>query len=113
MQIIEILIILADTRDNQSAYLFDLGTSPSTDELAIQFTDTYRIFKLKLENGGDIFLSNGKVLNNLDSINLLFDKMSDIFNNSFWDISSLDCENWNNVRRLAGETLKLMLNPEE
>ena len=45
MKILEALKILAKTKDKQIAYLEDLGTSPVTDELAIQFTYTYQVFK--------------------------------------------------------------------
>lgn len=109
MQLIEALKILADTEDNQIAYLFDLGTSPSTDELALQFTDTYQVFKGNLEDVVGDFLYKEKILNNLESINLMFDKMSNMSGNSFWDISSLDNLEWDNVRRLAAETLPLIL----
>jgi hypothetical protein len=107
MQIVEKLKILADTSDNQTAYLIKLGTSPSTDELALQFTDTYQVFKGKLEEGNETNVFNETALKKLESINLFFDEMGNIQNNSFWDISCLDGIEWSNIRRLARETLQL------
>ncbi len=108
MQIIDALNILANTWENQSAYLTDLGTSPSTDELALQFTDTYQIYKSKLYNGKSLY--NEDVLHNLDRINSFFDQMSNIPNNSFWNVSSLESAEWNEIRMLASETLKFISN---
>jgi hypothetical protein len=49
MQILKILKILADTKDNQIAYLKDLGNLNFTDELALEFDYTYQVFKWKFE----------------------------------------------------------------
>ena len=108
MQIVEALKILAETRDKQVAYLEGLGTSPSTDELALQFGDTYQVFKGSLEDSFSNTVLIEKVLKNLDIINSIFDKMSGISDNSFWNISSLDNEEWGNVRKLAVETIPLI-----
>jgi|GEM_PF-3397730 len=109
MQIKEALKILAEAKDNQIAYLEDLGTSPSTDELALQFDDTYQVFKGYLgDQFGDI-LCKKRILKKLDSISLIFDEMSAIPNNSFWNISSLDNKEWANIRKIAVETLPLIL----
>lgn len=112
MQIIEALKILAERKDKQISYLKDLGTYPSTDELALQFSDTYQVFKGSLEDSLGSALSIEKVLKNLDSINCIFDRMSNTSDNSFWDISSLDNEEWDNLRKLAVETLPLILKLE-
>lgn len=112
MQIIEALKILAETKDKQIGYLKNLGTYPSTDELALQFSDTYQVFKGSLEDSHGTSLSMEKLLKNLDSINFIFDRMSNISDNSFWDISSLDNEEWDNVRKLAVEALPLILKLE-
>ena len=112
MQIIEALKILAETKDNQIVYLTDLGVIPSTDELPIQFDDAYQIFKWKFEESAVDPVYKSKVLNNLNTIKLIFDKMSNMPHNIFWDISSLDNIEWVNIRTVAGETLPLIINLE-
>jgi hypothetical protein len=112
MQIIEALKILAEAKDKQIGYLKNLGTYPSTDELALQFSDTYQVFKGSLEDSLGTSFSIENVLKNLNSINFIFDRMSNTSDNSFWDISSLDNEEWDNIRKLAVETLPLILKLE-
>lgn len=108
MQLIDALKILADIEENQVSYLVSLGTSPSTDELALQFDDTYMAVKGKLAETGNSIFVDEKVLKTLDSIDSLFDDMSHVSNNSFWDVSSLGNAEWAKVRELAREILQLM-----
>jgi hypothetical protein len=108
MTIIQTLTTLAKTVDKQIEYLYKLGTSPSTDELALEFSDTYEIFKGELREGINSIYINDKILNNLEIINQLFEKMSNISNNSFWNTSSLDNTEWQNIRKVAKETLELI-----
>lgn len=109
MQLFEALKILADTKENQVAYLVGIGTFPSTDELALQFADTYQVLKVTLDKDGDNISIDEEILKNLDNINSLFNDMSNISNNCFWNVSSLDDREWTKVRELARKTLQLML----
>ena len=108
MQLFESLKVLAETIENQVTYLTEIGTFPSTDELALQFADTYQVFKGKLDEKDHNIPLNEQLLKNLDAINALFDSMSDKTNNRFWDISSLDTPEWTKVRELARETIPLL-----
>ena len=110
MQILKILKILADTKDNQIAYLKDLGNLNFTDELALEFDYTYQVFKWKFEESYVAPLHKIKVLGNLDCINSIFEEMSNSSDNSIWNNSSLDNQEWNTIRKIALETLPLILN---
>ncbi|UOY08649.1 hypothetical protein L0P88_08860 [Muricauda sp. SCSIO 64092] len=108
MKITDTLKILASTKDNQIGYLIKIGTFPSTDELALQFLDTYNVFKAGFGKGVKNIPVNKNSLKNLDRIKIIFDDMSNIPNNPFWEASSLNIIEWNKVRKLARDTLQLM-----
>jgi len=106
MQILKILETLSFSKDDKIIYLTNLGTYPSTDELALEFDDAYKfslnIILEKMDTDSACCL---EFLNKLKEIDAIFDKMSDVKLNIFWDVSSLDCEEWNKIRRLAKEAL--------
>jgi hypothetical protein len=107
MYILKILTLLASTKDEQIEYLINLGTSPSTDELALEFDDAYNIFLVNLcEN--DNFSINQKCLEMLNEIDVLFTDMSNNEINDFWNISSLNLKEWNCIRELSKQILEQM-----
>jgi hypothetical protein len=112
MKIIKALNILAYPKDKQINYLIELGTFPSTDELAIQFDDAYNFF-LGIANENKEHLYDKRIFEILNRIISFFDRMSNKNNNDFWKVSSLGQDEWNNVRELANEALKLMGKPFE
>lgn len=105
--LVAVLKTLAETKDNQVSYLIRLGTFPSTDELALEFSDTYQPVKPKLKENTSHFKK--KVIENLEKIDLLFDEMSNIQNNVFWNADSLDGIEWNKVRELSKEILSILM----
>jgi hypothetical protein len=110
--LIKTLNILASPQDKQINYLTELGTLPSTDELAIQFDDSYKVF-LGTVNENKECPYDKKTFEILNTISSIFDEMSNKSNNDFWKISSLGQNEWNKVRKLAKEALKLMGEPFE
>jgi hypothetical protein len=108
MQIIENLRILSETKSNQIIFLENLGTFPSTDEFALDFHYAYDLFKVRLNEINFEPLVREEVLKNLDGIDLIFETMSNISNNLFWDVASLNDEEWNTVRKLASHTITLI-----
>lgn len=103
MQLLDALKILADTKENQTIYLDRIGTSPSTDELALEFCSAYEVFKGKLEEGSNDISFETNLLKKAEEIYSLFAKMSNISDNDFWKISSLNHTEWNQIRKLARE----------
>lgn len=110
MKIINALKILAATKDVQKEYLLKIGTFPSTDELALQFSDAYSVYKVKLKEQNDDLSAKGNLLKKFNEIDLLFDEMSSVSNYHLWNVSSLDKKEWNEVRSLANNILKLISN---
>lgn len=107
IEFVDTLQRLADTKENQIAYLVELGTSPSTDELAIEFSDHYQLLKAGLSEG--LVVLDEKVLKQLHSIDSLLDAMSNANNDAIWDISSLEGYEWTRVRESAQEALALIV----
>lgn len=106
MQILKILNILSSSSKEQTNYLINLGTFPSTDELAIEFEDGYKVLTnifLDEKYKSSIFYLD--FLNKLKEIDIIFDMMSSIEINIFWDVSSLDSQEWCRIRNIAKDAL--------
>ncbi|NRT13770.1 hypothetical protein HNP99_000095 [Flavobacterium sp. 28A] len=107
MKLLKIIKILASTKDEQINYLIDLGTYPSTDELALDFDYAY-VFYLRNINHKCDDLINQIIFKKLNDINKIFGEMSNLPNDSFWEVISLDLNDWSKIREYASELLILM-----
>ena len=110
MLLVSALAILAYPKTKQVNFLIELGTLPSTDELAIQFDEAYKVF-LGIVNENKKYPYSKDLFKILDAINSVFDEMSNKSNNDFWETTSLSGVEWNKVRELAKEALQLMGEP--
>ncbi|HYF02319.1 MAG TPA: hypothetical protein VEC36_03005 [Patescibacteria group bacterium] len=102
----EALKNLAANSSEQKAYLEKLGTAPSADELALEFDDIYLPLKSWIE-GGSVKLPPNLILK-LEEVDNLLEKMSGPQNAKLWDVKSLSSNEWNHIRRIAGEALLLI-----
>lgn len=100
MKLVDAIEVLAYKSEKQIAFLKNLGTYPSLDELALQFDDGYLAFR----NSADVVKELREKLEQIDAI---FDHMSDSPDKSLWEASSLDRDGWNDIRNLAEEVLEI------
>jgi hypothetical protein len=106
MEIYKALQLISSSSKDQINYLRELGTYPSTDELALQFDDAFKVY---LGNDDKEQISvNDSLQEKLRNIALLFNQMSDSNDKSLWDVVSLERPEWIKVRTLAKEALQLM-----
>jgi hypothetical protein len=108
MQLIKALKILANSKEEQINYLIELGTFPSTDELALQFDDAYRVFLGNLDERQNADSFDDKTLKLLSNIVSIFNVLSERKEDNVWNVSSLSGSYWNQIRELSKETLMLI-----
>lgn len=92
---------LAAPADEQEAYVRQLGTAPSTDELALEFSDA-------------LLVARGSLSEAVASAALRLDaylaKISGSANTELWTILALyKAPEWMSVRQLAGEVLQRIM----
>lgn len=104
MYIIKVLRRLALPAIQQKEYLFDLGTAPSADELALEFDDAYLLFTNNIENRGN-GIDDRIVLEKIKEINSILNQMSNLDDPDIWNVKSLNNTWWNKIRLLASEVL--------
>ena len=89
---------LAAAADEQEAYLRQLGTAPSADELALEFTDAFVVARERLDESA------------ADAATRLDDYLVEISGSDkaeLWTVSALrDAPEWVRVRHLAGVVLR-------
>lgn len=100
MSIVKSMEILALSSDEQIKYLKELGTYPSTDELALQFEDAYLKFVGDYNEGIISSTKSGNLLEDMKNVNEILNNMSDSKIFSLWNVESLNEEHWNQVRLL-------------
>ncbi|WP_116790178.1 hypothetical protein [Flavobacterium psychrotrophum] len=106
MKIFKVLNTLASSKEEQVSYLIAIGTFPSTDELAIEFDDEYKILLGILNDKKNSFLnSHLNFLNKLNEIDSIFAEMNHANVKIFWDAASLGSEKWNKIRERAKDAL--------
>ena len=94
--LIKSIELLASNSDTQRKYLRDLGTFPSTDELALEFDDAYKPFI-----GQQGYDPTEIIAINLSKIDSLLDSYSKMEDKTIWLETSLDSNLWTAVRELA------------
>jgi len=96
---------LASAADEQEAYLRQLGTAPSADELALEFTDALMVEKTHLDEG------ERTAALHLDEY---LSQISGEENAELWTIAALHhAPEWAHVRDLANDLLRRMNAPAE
>lgn len=89
---------LSSPSESQTAWLEQLGTAPSSDELAMEFDDVYQVTRLRME---------GRAGELADELNGLLDAMSGEENEHLWTVEALASEaEWERVRESAAELLR-------
>jgi hypothetical protein len=94
---------LAANPENQREYLKNLGSFPSLDELALEFDDVYPAFKAQTASQA---IMPESILVKIENLDYALNLLSDSADKSVWDESSLDTENWVNIRNIASSVLK-------
>ena len=102
MGIYKSVTILALSESEQKEYLLEMEVYPSTDELALEFSDSFKAYLGHCAEHPNSY--NPDLLNRLQQIDDLLDEMSDL-NSSIWDVSSLNNIYWNEIRFLANNIL--------
>lgn len=99
---------LASSADEQRAYVEQLGTAPSVDELALELDDAFA-------GGRTEFLQHApfsaEALEAVGRLNDHLSAFSGSSNGDLWRVSSLNAGEWETTRRLAREALSLLENP--
>ena len=91
---------LASPPDEQEAYLRQLGTRPSLDELALEFDEEYqRLRQQQREVRPPVYLAA------LQALDVQLDAMSGENNSKLWTAEALHHDEWTRVRALAREAL--------
>lgn len=104
-QLREALVRLRSSAKNQEAYLRQLGTAPSADELALEFSDAFGVLEGELDEPAFAAASR------LDSY---LEEMSSSEHAELWTIRALHtAPEWAHVRELAEEALRLLENGGE
>lgn len=95
-----VLELLASRADEQEEYLRQLGTAPSADELAIEFSDALAIEKGLLEE---------RVRTTALALDRYLESISGQENENLWSVDALHVSReWETVRQLAADLLNLM-----
>ncbi len=98
------LVRLASSASEQESYLRTLGTAPSADELALEFSDAFAVVKEQLGE------SARAVSSRLDRH---LEEMSGRDYGDIWTVDALHAAPvWGQVRRLAREALHTLSGPE-
>ncbi|MBI2374518.1 MAG: hypothetical protein HYV07_11035 [Deltaproteobacteria bacterium] len=98
----ETLLHLAATASEQEAYLRTLGTAPSTDELALEFSDAFGVVEEQLDE------NERRISTRLDRY---LEGMSGSDHVQLWTIDALhSAREWACVRKLADEVLRVIGN---
>ena len=89
---------LSSPSERQAAYLEELGTAPSSDELDMEFDDVYQAAKSRIE---------GRARELADELNGLLDSMSGEEKEHLWTVEALASEaEWERVREVAAALLR-------
>jgi hypothetical protein len=102
VQLLRTLRNLASGPDAQKAFLVDLGTGDSADELALEFDDMYR----PLVHQFDELNVPHSTVEKLARLDGLLDEMSGPQHAELWESDALQTsEQWSEVRRLAADVI--------
>jgi hypothetical protein len=99
------LKILASNASQQKEYLRNLGTYPSTDEIAIEFDDAFKSF---ISYNEDEKLEGTEFLLKINLINDKLDSFSSLEGSEIWYVDSLDKESWCEIRQLAIDSISAL-----
>jgi len=103
--LVKSLRVLALNASQQKEYLRDLGTYPSTDEIAIEFDDAFKFF---ISNNEHEKFEGTKFLLNVNLINDKLDFFSSLEESEIWYVDSLDKEPWCEIRQLAIDSISAL-----
>ena len=104
-QLIAALTRLALPASEQARYLTEIGTAPSTDELALELDDFVPMLPTAVRDGA---LSETQALA-IKNVSDYVDSFSGPENAPLWEMSELyRARQWEELRRLASSALKLL-----
>jgi hypothetical protein len=99
-QLREALVRLRSSAKDQEAYLRQLGTAPSADELALEFSDALGVLEGQLDEPAFAAASR---------LDRYLEDMSGSEHAELWTINALHAApEWAHVRELAEEALRLL-----
>ncbi len=101
------LALLAMSGAKQAQYLIELGTYPLLDELALEYSDTYLVFKDRVEFGRIKGISSN-VITGLEEIDLSLNELSDQKDSFSWYEECLADPRWESIRWKAAIILEAL-----
>lgn len=102
-QLMKAINLLSSTKEQQVHYLRELGTYPSIDELALEFDDSYKMYKGGVSEGK--FEELTTITPQLERIDYLLKTMSESNRQDLWSVEALESTQWNEIRDLAKSSL--------